>query len=130
MIGGSVRSVIWGDLFVGTMAIIAGALSAVGVRITADQWWIGVAATALTAALMAASDRSRTGLWVLVGVGMLAMAGIVWSAASDGIPRAILPLGMIGLGAGTVLNRLVFGVVRSVPDARLARQGGLGGSQS
>ncbi|WP_415378660.1 hypothetical protein [Halosimplex sp. TS25] len=122
MIDSGGRSVVLQDFLIAAMAAISGGLSGVDTEITVDQWWIAALAAAVTATLLGASDRSRTGVWVLAGVGVLAMAGIVWSAASDSLSTAALSLGMIGMGAGMALNRLVFGVVGRVPDARLDRE--------
>jgi hypothetical protein len=72
--------------------------------------------------LTAASDRSRLGLYLLYAAGALTMLGVVWAVAATGDVRGLIPLTLYGLGVGAAANRLLFGVVRPVPEVRRERQ--------
>ncbi|WP_049937839.1 hypothetical protein [Haloplanus natans] len=72
--------------------------------------------------LTAASDRSRAGLYLLYGAGVLAMAGVVWAVVTTESFVGAVPLVLYGLGVGSAANRLLFGVVRPVPTARRKRE--------
>jgi len=74
------------------------------------------------ALLTAASDRSRAGFYALFGAGALAMLGIVWWVASGSDPLPMTPLVLYGLGIGFATNRLLFGVIRPVPERRRERE--------
>ncbi|MCO8246679.1 MULTISPECIES: hypothetical protein [unclassified Haladaptatus] len=94
-------------------------VSVLGVRSAAvERWWVGIVAVFVTFVLTFAADRSRTGLRALVAIGLLTIALIVTRT----IPIAVLPFVMIGMGAGTGVNRFLFGVVRAVPPLRRQRE--------
>lgn len=85
-------------------------------------WW-PVPLVALTWGLLtAASDRSRTGLYLLSGAGVLAMAGVVWAVVATDSFAGVVPVVLYGLGIGFAANRLLFGVVRPVPERRRERE--------
>lgn len=116
------RKVVGLDLAVGLSTVTVGLLIATGVGIAAGWWWIGVLAAVGTGVLTAASDRSRPGLWLLVAGGVLAMAFVVWTWYARRVPFGAIPVLLVGLAVGAVANRLVFGVIRDVPPARLQRE--------
>jgi hypothetical protein len=88
---------------------------------TNDDWWITGVVALVTFALLAAADRSRTGVWALVGAGVLAMAALVWMGATGAL--GTYPFGWFFLGVAVAMaaNRFVFGVVRPVPEVRRRR---------
>lgn len=93
----------------------------VGSLLPAGLWFVPPVALGW-ALLTAASDRSHAGLYALFGAGAGAMLGVVWwvVGGSDALP--VLPLVLYGLAIGSATNRLLFGVVRPVPEFRRRRQ--------
>jgi hypothetical protein len=81
----------------------------------------------VTAALFAGADRSRLGLWIFGAVGALVIAGLIFVMAelattgTESWVFAVIPGGVVGLGVGWLLNRVVFGLVRPVPQTRVER---------
>ncbi len=86
-----------------------------------DGWWLAVAVALVSGGLIAAADRSQTGLWALVVAGILAMVAIVWIGFTASDLLFYMPRALLGLGVGMGLNRLVFGVIRPLPDLRRRR---------
>ncbi|MFD1633294.1 hypothetical protein ACOZ4L_08870 [Haloplanus ruber] len=72
--------------------------------------------------LTAAADRSRLGRYLLYSAAVLAVVGIVWWVATGSDPLPAIPLLLFGLAIGFAANRLLFGVIRPVPEVRRARQ--------
>ncbi|SEA18037.1 hypothetical protein SAMN04488065_2116 [Haloplanus vescus] len=99
---------------------VAGMLSTVAVATA--WWWLTPLAALGSALLFAASDRSRNGLWALFGVGILGMAAIVWAVIATDSGARYLPPALLGVGVGYAVNRLLFGVVWSVPAVRRQRE--------
>ena len=85
-------------------------------------WWFVPLVALGWALLTALSDRYRAGLYALFGAGALAILGVVWLVASGSDPLPTIPLVLYGLGLGSAANRLLFGVVRPVPEVRRERQ--------
>jgi hypothetical protein len=85
-------------------------------------WWFVPLVALGWALLTACSDRYRAGLYALFGAGALAILGIVWWVASGADALPMMPLVLYGLGLGSAANRLLFGVVRPVPEMRRRRQ--------
>lgn len=70
---------------------------------------------------VAAADRSRVARR-LVGVAGVAAIGLLAAAmAVGGVPTTLLPWLVFGLGVASGLDRLVFDVVRPLPDLRRRR---------
>lgn len=115
------RNVVAMDLGVGLTNVFVGVVVAGGVGFQARWWWVGVLGATCAGLLLAAADRSRAGLWALLVGGGLLVAGVGWALYADA--RGIVPIALVGIGAGATLNRLVFGVVRPVPPVRRRRQG-------
>ena len=88
---------------------------------TNDDWWITGVVALVTFGLLAAADRSRTGVWALGGAGLLAIAALVWVAATDAVRTFPLTWLMLGIAVAMAANRFVFGVVRPIPEARRRR---------
>lgn len=88
---------------------------------TNDDWWVAGVVALVTFGLFAAADRSRVGLWALTGVGLLAIAALVWMGATSTL--GTYPLGWLFLGIAIAMaaNRFLFGVVRPVPEAHRRR---------
>ena len=87
-------------------------------------WPLGALMFAFATLLFAAADRSDVGDWPLaLGlVGAIAVfAAALWWALPGSLLRIVPPL-LLGLGLGTAANRLLFGVVYPLPDARLRRE--------
>jgi hypothetical protein len=90
--------------------------------IASSLWWVGLLAAVGTGVAAAISDRhpaggAATGA-VLVGL----VVGLVWLWVAGQPALAALPLVLMGTGLGFGVNRLVFGVVRPVPELRRERQ--------
>jgi len=118
----SKRAVVARDLFVGVSSVVTATLIAYSVdRPTA--WPLVAVAVAFGVALVAVVDRS-TGVWgPTVGMtgSILAFAVVLWWLI-PGPPFAVFPPLLFGLGVGTAANRLLFGVVYPLPDARRERE--------
>gem|GEM_PF-1201921 len=104
----------------GSTVAVAGMLSTVGVA--GIWWWLAPLATLGTALLTAASDRCREGLWLLYAAAGLATIAILWAVVAGNTGVELIPPALAGVGAGFGANRLLFGVVYSVPDARRRRE--------
>ncbi|WP_018257987.1 hypothetical protein [Halomicrobium katesii] len=109
-IGIAIRNVTVGVMLAGTVAFAV------------DQWWISVVAIVVAGLLSASADRSRAGMWVLIAIGTVAILGLGWGMLRDTVPTGVLPLVLIGMGAGLALNRVLFGVLRPVPEVRQRRE--------
>ena len=87
-------------------------------------WPLGVLMFAFSSLLFAAADRSNAGDRVL-GAGLVGaivvFAAALWWVLGGSVLRIVSPL-LLGLGLGTAANRLLFGVVYPLPDARLRRE--------
>ncbi|SDN02397.1 hypothetical protein SAMN04487949_3205 [Halogranum gelatinilyticum] len=88
---------------------------------TNGDWWIAGVVALVTFGLFVAADRSRVGLWALVGVGVLAMAILVWMGATGTLRTYPFGWFFLGVAVAIAANRFVFGVVRPVPEARRRR---------
>lgn len=97
---------------------------------TTDAWWFGVIIAAIVGSLHAAADRSRLGFWMAVVAAVVAGAIIIWAALNAIVWETVsgdrymqpLPWLFFGLAVGIGLNRLAFGVLRPIPEARLLRE--------
>jgi len=87
-------------------------------------WSLGAIAVAFGFVLFAAVDRSTAGAYGLTAglVGsVLALAAVLWWLV-PGTPLAVLSPLLFGLGVGTVVNRLLFGIVYPLPEQRRRRE--------
>jgi hypothetical protein len=87
-------------------------------------WPLGVVMCAFSALLFGAADRSDVGDGVLaagLAGAIVVFAAALWWALPGSLLRIVPPL-LLGLGLGTATNRLLFGVVYPLPDARLRRE--------
>ncbi|MDS0260709.1 hypothetical protein NDI56_14980 [Haloarcula sp. S1CR25-12] len=119
----SKRAVVARDLFVGTSSVVTAGLIAASLD-GPTPWPLGAFAAAFGVVLCAAVDRSNAGVWGLtagVSGGILALAAVLWWLVPD-TPDGMLPPLLFGLGVGTAANRLLFGVVYPLPDARRERE--------
>ncbi|WP_436929930.1 hypothetical protein [Halosimplex halobium] len=90
-------------------------------------WWLAVPAAAGTVALMYAEEHRvadwdpyyRGGLAIALVVGFTAVVGAVGALTALSVVDAIA-VAMTGIGAGLLPYRFVYGVVRPVPESRLA----------
>jgi hypothetical protein len=89
-----------------------------GVALPPTGWWPLPLVALVWALLVAASDRSRLGLFLLYAAAALCTLGVVWAAATDAGTMGLVPLLLYGLAIGSAANRLLFGVVRDVPAVR------------
>lgn len=85
---------------------------------TAGGWWYAAIVAIVAGGLLAAADRSRAGLWALIVAGVAAMGAIVWATVADALPVSGLAWLFLGLALGLAGNRIIFGVVRAVPEFR------------
>ncbi|GGL51086.1 hypothetical protein [Halocalculus aciditolerans] len=120
MLDDSERRAVAVDFITAGSAVVVAALQLRSFHPPFAPWVAGVAAVA-TAGLLAAADRSRAGVYALVAVGVAAILGIVWAvAAADDVFRSV-PWLLLGIGVGALANRLAFGVIRPLPDFRRER---------
>ncbi|MDS0280844.1 hypothetical protein [Haloarcula onubensis] len=118
----SKRTVVARDLFVGTSSVVTSILLAYSLD-GPTAWPLGVGVAAVGIALFAAVDRSTAVYGLAVGVtgSVLTLAAVLWWLI-PGPPFAVFPPLLFGLGVGTATNRLLFGVVYPLPDARRKRE--------
>lgn len=112
-------------LFDGAFTVIyvgLGVMMALSFESPADAWWVGAAVAALTALLTAAADRNRAGLIAMFAVGAVGAIALLWFGGTDVLPANVIPIVMVGIAVGVGCNRLQFGVIGSVPEARLRRE--------
>lgn len=110
------------DVGVALANVTVGVMLSVGLGIEARWWWVGVLATGITIVLAVASDRHRAGLRALLVTATLAIVALVWGWSTDAIAIEILPIVLIGIGVGFCFNRVLFGFVRPLPEARKRRE--------
>lgn len=97
---------------------------------TTDAWWHAAVGAVVVGVLHAAADRSRLGFWAVVVVAVLAGAVIVWAALNAIVWETVsgdrfmqsLPWFFLALAVGIGLNRLVFSILRPIPEAGLLRE--------
>ncbi len=119
----SERTVVARDLFVGASSVLTAMLIAYSLD-EPTAWPLGLFAAAVGVALFAAVDRSTAGSYGLtagLSGGILALAAVLWWLV-PGTPGGVLPPLLFGLGVGTATNRLLFGVVYPLPEARRQRE--------
>lgn len=101
---------------VGLWTMFIGSLDAV------PDWAVVALSALVTGTLFAVSDRSRRGLWLLVAAGALAIGGVLLIAIVDFGGMAPFAASMLGMSLGVGLNRVLFGLVRPVPEVRRRRE--------
>jgi hypothetical protein len=119
----SERTVVARDLFVGSSSVVTAILIAYSLD-GPTAWVLGALAAAFGVVLCAAVDRSTAGVWGLtagVSGSILALAAVLWWLVPE-TPGGVLPPLLFGLGVGMAANRLLFGVVYSLPQARRRRE--------
>lgn len=104
----------------GFVAVSFWAMITLSMGIPTDGIVIGVGVALLTAALLAGADRSRLGLWIFGASGVLAIVGVVLVGTEPWVV-SLLPVSMLGMVVGWLLNRVLFGVVGPVPETRIER---------
>jgi hypothetical protein len=110
------------DVGVALANVTVGLMLGGAVGMDTGRWWIGVLVAVLTVGFVAAADRSRLGLWVLLSAAGLALLVLVWGWSTGMVASGVLPVVLIGVGLGACLNRIVFGLVRPVPAVRKRRE--------
>ncbi|WP_324663471.1 hypothetical protein [Haloarcula sediminis] len=117
------RTVVARDLFVGTSSVVTSGLIAYSLD-GPTAWSLGAVAAAVGVVVFAVVDRSTAGAYGLtagLSGSILAFAAVLWWLV-PGPPVAVFPPLLFGLGTGMASNRLVFGVVYPLPEARLRRE--------
>lgn len=115
------------DLVMACVMVANGFILGPALGFQSNDLVVGATVALITAALWAGADRSRFGLRVFVAIGGLVIAGLVAVMAglvttgAESWVFAVIPGGMVGLGVGWLLNRVLFGVVWSVPETRIER---------
>jgi len=120
MSNGVGRKIVRSELRMGFVAVSFGAMITLSMGIPTDGIVIGVGVALLTAALLAGADRSRLGLWIFGASGVLAIVGVVLVGTEPWVV-SLLPVSMLGMVVGWLLNRVLFGVVGPVPETRIER---------
>jgi hypothetical protein len=119
---GETEDIIRQDVAVALANVTVGLMLAGAVGVDTGRWWIGVLIAVLTVGFVAAADRSRLGLRVLLSAAGLALFLFVWGWSTGMVDSAVLPIALIGVGLGACLNRILFGLVRPVPAVRKRRE--------
>ena len=120
MSNGVGRKIVRSELRMGFVAVSFCAMITLSMGIPTDGTVIGVGVALLTAALLAGADRSRLGLWIFGASGVLAIVGVVLVGTEPWVV-SLLPVSMLGMVVGWLLNRVLFGVVGPVPETRIER---------
>jgi hypothetical protein len=108
------------ELVLGSAAIFMWGMLTFSMGIPPNGVAVGAGVALLTAALLAGADRSRLGVWVLSAVGVFALIGVVLVGTEPWV-IPLLPVSVLGMSVGWLLNRVVFGLVRPVPQTRVER---------
>ncbi len=112
------RKIVRGELLTALSIVTAGLMLLSLPFVTFERWWVGIVAALVTFVLILGSDRYRAGYRALLAGGLLAMALIVTGIISV----SVLPFVVGGMGVGSAVNRLLFGVLRPVPPLRRQRE--------
>ena len=120
MSNGVGRKIVRSELRMGFVAVSFWAMITLSMGIPIDGIVIGVGVALLTAALLAGADRSRLGLWIFGASGVLAIVGVVLVGTEPWVVF-LIPVSMLGMVVGWLLNRVLFGVVGPVPETRIER---------
>lgn len=100
---------------------VVGLVLAVVVGIAPSLLWLGAFAAVATFTLAALSDRRDVELWLSLGVaGLFALAFVTLWLTGQPVLGAV-PLVVLGTSLGFGANRIVFGIVRPVPEPRRQR---------
>ena len=119
----STRAIVARDLFVGPSSVVTATLIAYSLDVP-TAWSLGAVAVAFSVGLFAVTDRSTAGAYGLtagLSGGILVLAAVLWWLV-PGPPTAVFPPLLFGLGVGTAVNRLLFGVVYPLPEQRRRRE--------
>jgi apolipoprotein N-acyltransferase len=112
------RKIVGVDMFIAALNIAIGIMMGTA-AFAAELWWVGLVVAVVTVVLLAAADRSRAGIWAMVAVFAVGMVALIWT---DTFSISIMSLVILGLAAGMAVNRLLFGVVGPIPEARRRRE--------
>lgn len=113
------RRIVGFDVISGIATLLSGGTLTVAIAPPPNAVPVGLAVALLTAGLAAAAERSRLGAGLLIAVGGLSIVAL---AVLGGRYAAFLPIVILGIGAGSLCNRICFGVVGSIPERRLERE--------
>lgn len=92
------------------------------VSFAAEWWWVGLLVAVVTAVLVAGADRSRAGRWAMIAVFAIGSAVLIWTTVTGPLSIGIWSVVLIGMAIGMATNRVLFGVVRPVPEVRKRRE--------
>lgn len=101
-------------------AIFTGLMVALSMEVQSSSLLAGVGIALLTAVLAASADRSRLGIWLFAAVVVLVVVAFVTIGIEPWL-EPIVSVGLLGVGIGQFLNRMLFGIVGSVPEPRVER---------
>lgn len=104
----------------GSVAIFIGLMMTFSMGVQSSSFFAGASIALLTAALAASADRSRLGIWLFAAVIVLAAVALVMIGFEPWL-EPIVSVGLLGVGIGQFLNRMLFGIVGSVPEPRVER---------
>jgi DNA-binding transcriptional LysR family regulator len=98
----------------------------VGVDGLREAWWVALAAAVATVTVAYTDEHDSLGWsdWrryaaAVVGVVAVAVAVGAVALATDLVVLTVVSAALAGMGAGLLPYRLVYGVVRPVPESRL-----------
>jgi len=109
------------ELGAGVTNAVLGGLLALVVGIDAGLWWVVPLVAVATALVAGASDRGYNGDTLTAVVGGAIVLGLAWLWVTYRPVLSVLAVVLVGTGIGFGANRLVFGVLRPVPDHRRTR---------
>lgn len=108
------------DMVMSSAAIFTGLMVALSMEVQSSSLLAGVGIALLTAVLAASADRSRLGIWLFAAVVVLVVVAFVTIGIEPWL-EPIVSVGLLGVGIGQFLNRMLFGIVGSVPEPRVER---------
>ena len=108
------------DMVIGGAAILTGLMMALSMGVQGSSLIAGVSIALLIAVLAAIADRTSLGIWLFAAVSVLAVVALVMTGIEPWI-EPVVSVGLLGVGIGQFLNRMLFGVVGSVPESRVKR---------
>jgi len=121
------KRILLADCGSGLLILVLGGI-AITPEILGEVWWLAVGATLLSGAatyadeqrLEGASVRRRLTVYLgsVAAMGALLIGVLVVTSLGPGL---VLSMAVAGFGLATLVNRLVFGVIYSIPERRRIR---------
>lgn len=117
------QSVLARDIGFSLVFTAVGLVLALDLKTGSSLWAAAVATAAIFMVVNFLSDREEVSWKVSYAAGIVFVFVSTSAYFLDSIPLGLLPAMIIGLAAGVGLNRVVFGVIRPMPQAYRRRMG-------